>query len=266
MVCPLDTCRTLWPISGRLAAFRSSAALISPPRGPHRNGVSSVRVAPFVPFCWGERRRHELVQCDSRLKRPLKLGDAEVSQSNRSVVGDENVGRLDVAMRNARLVCVGKGFKKWERHKLCEVIPTFERLPFLLLFHYEVVLHQIEDDEEALGLVHARVAQADDMRVLEVLERFDLPPTSLSRYLGEMPVGIEALQRNEFVGLQITGAIDGRHASRLDQGLDGVPTCDELRNSPAHFVRSHVLRRCRGRKCQWRPHGGAHHTKSQKPA
>jgi hypothetical protein len=176
-----------------------------------------------------ERWRHEGVESDSRLKRSLELGDTEVREPDRSIVGNQDVCWFHVAVRDARFVRKGKSVEQRENNQISEIVPTFKCLAALCTFCDQIVLHQIKDHKKSTSGIFARIPQSHNMRVGEVPEGFNLAPEGFSLDLGKVSIAIKALDRYEFIGHQIASAVDGCHAARLQTFLQSIPVGQDLR-------------------------------------
>ena len=165
-----------------------------------------------------------------------QLGDPEVGElhpfADRDVVGEEDVGRLQVAVDDPMIVrhLQGPGDRKRHRDGFLPGEPAagaeglFDRLPAYQL-HREVRLVPLLPEGEEL----------DDAGVPQVLEGVDLGAEAGLQPLVVGEVGREHLDGDGRAGDRVDGFIDRTHPATAEPGADGV------RSEPGWFHRG-----CRG--------------------
>jgi hypothetical protein len=143
--------------------------------------------------------------------------DPEVGYE-RLALRQQDVGGLDVPVDHAPLVRRLQRARHLlrQRDRLVDrqLMLTVEALPERLPFH---VRHHVEEE----GVRLSRVEEREDMRVLQVGGRLDLGEESLGPHHGG-ELGLQDLERDLALVLEVVGEVDGRHAALAELALDTV--------------------------------------------
>jgi len=148
-----------------------------------------------------------------------QAGDAEVRELDRSVVGDQQVGGLDVAVDDAAVVGVLQRGADCDAHfgRFAPVkMPAGQQ--FVLQAAAVDVFHRVEEPPFFL----AESEQADDVRMVQLAKRFDFYFESLAEPRIVMEPGRQDLDRHRLLGLQIDALVDHSHPTPPERSQDAV--------------------------------------------
>ena len=161
------------------------------------------------------------------------LADAEVRHQHLAVGGEEHVLRLDVAMDDAVAVGVVQGGRGLARDP--ERVAHRELLLAGEAGAEGLALDVGHGEPEPAGRV-ARVEHGEDVRVLEPGREADLAKEALGAESGG-ELGVEDLEGDGAVVLEVAGEEDGGHATAAELALERVTAakpCLEVRPQVGH--------------------------------
>ena len=155
-------------------------------------------------------------------------GDAsqtEVQNLDPSVVGKEQVARLEVAVYDGSRVCERKPC----RYPSHDLHPTLDRYALFILQHLDQIApgEKLHGDIRAPALL-AEVVYLDDVGVIQVCRRTSLSDETFPGFRLFRQLGHDHLQRHQAVELGITGAIHHAHTALADP-VEQLVAADTLR-------------------------------------
>ena len=169
---------------------------------------------------------------------PRDFGQAEVENFSNPAVGDEDVGRLDVAMNDAFGVggveCVGdldgQRQQRFQRHRMPRNA--------VLQRHTVEKLH----GDEGLPVLLADVMNSPDVGMIQRRRSLRFPLKAGQRMWVLCEVGRQELESDETVQADVLGLVDDTHAATaelLDDAIvrDGLADHEYRRNSGWPYVR-----------------------------
>ena len=145
---------------------------------------------------------------------------------------EQNVFRLDVAMHHTTLMRVlqrvchfaGNAQRVVDGQLLFAIQPIAQRL----------AIHKRHDVED--GAVHlTRIMQRENVRMLQICRRLDLgqKPLGANRH---REFGLEHLDRDLAIVLEVLGEIDGSHATSAKFTLDAVAATQRRAEATEHVT------------------------------
>ena len=169
------------------------------------------------------------------LLRKDRLREAEVGE-HRVASREEHIARLHVAMNDALSVCVREGLGQLARdprgfvdgQRALAPEPVAQAGP-------PHVRHRIED--QAVG--HPGIVQRQDPGVLQLRGRLDLGEEPLTPDDGRQ-LGLQDLQRDLALVLQILGEVDRRHPALAQLPLHAIPAFESVVQSGDRVGRTHA--------------------------
>ena len=171
-----------------------------------------------------------------------RAGDAEVGDLGGALLVDEDVLRLDVAVDDAARVRGAEragdldrvGDRLVDRQAPHAADPLLERL----------ALDVLEDDVGPAVLL-ARVDHADDVRVVELGDGARLAPEALELVGVRRDLAVHELDRDLALERRVERAIDRRHPTGADLGVEAVAAVEARADQRAHDC-AHIVADDRG--------------------
>lgn len=144
--------------------------------------------------------------------------DSKIQQLHLSIIGQDQILRLDVTMNNVHLVCFAQCFShgRDKSHSLL-------RSPELLQLHLGFQIHALNvfGDEIHLGILTAPIKNARHTGVLDARKNLDLPHKALNP-LSEPDTFVKKFERALLLVHEIKYAIHGTHTTAPEQFLHPI--------------------------------------------